>query len=418
MTATATTLPLRRNRSYQVLWISQALSEVGSSASRIAFPLLVLAATGSAAASGLVLGADAAAQLLAGLPAGALADRWDRKKIMLCCEAAQGVAVATLVYALWADIVSITHLVAVAVVMGVCRALFEPAEDACLPRIVPDGQLSTAISMNAARSSLGQLSGTALGGWLFTFGRLAPFLLDLATHAAAFVTLLFLRVPPRERLTPTTANLRREIAEGLRWVWQRPEIRVTALCAITLNLFFYAYYLVIIVLAQSRGVPAAEIGVMAAMLGVGGIIGALIAPYLHRRMRPHVSIMVVFWGVTALTPVATIVESGYVMGALFAAMALLAPTANTTINTHQLLLTPDELRGRLTGAMSVATGTAAAIGPALGGLLMEIVPGNRAVLLCTAGIATVTILITVNRTLRNYPSAYRSENPHPERTST
>jgi MFS family permease len=413
MTTTTTAVPLRRNRSYQVLWTSQALSEVGTSTLLIAFPLLVLAATGSAAAAGLVLGAAATAQLLAGLPAGALGDRWDRKKIMLGCEAAQAVAVATLVCALWLEVVSIVHLVGVAVVMGVCRALFEPAEDACLPRLVSDDQLSTAIAMNAARSSLGQMSGTALGGWLFAVGRLAPFVVDLITHALAFVTLLFLRVPPRQRRTQGTPNLRREIGEGLRWVWRRPEIRVTALCAIALNLFFNAYYLVIIVLAQSRGVPAAEIGVMAAMLGVGGILGALIAPHLHQRMRPHVSIMVVFWAVTALTPLATVVDSGYVLGALFAAMALLAPTANTTINTHQLLLTPDELRGRLTGAMGVATGIAAAIGPALGGLLMEIVPGDRAVLLCTAGIAAVTALITVNRTLRSYPIE-----SHPERTST
>jgi len=416
---TATTVPLSRNRGYRVLWTSQALSQVGSSASLIAFPLLVLAVTGSAVASGLVLGADAAAQLLAGLPAGALADRWDRKKIMLCCEAAQAVAVATLVCALWLGVASIAHLVGVAMVMGVCRALFEPAEDACLPRIVPDEQLPTAVAMNAARSSLGQMSGTALGGWLFAVGRLAPFVADLVSHVAAVLALLWLRVPPRERRTGATPNLRHEIGEGLRWVWRRPEIRVTALCAIALNLFFHAYYLVIIVLARSRGVPAAEIGVMAAMLGAGGVLGAVIAPYLHQRMRPHVSIMVVFWVVTALTPLAIVVENGYLMGVLFAAMALLAPTANTTINTHQLLLTPDELRGRLTGAMGVATGIAAAIGPALGGLLMQIVPGDRAVLLCTAGIGTVTALITVNRTLRGYPAAPNPAETHTaERTST
>ncbi|MGH3540509.1 MAG: MFS transporter, partial [Pseudonocardiaceae bacterium] len=72
-------VPLSRNPNYQLLWISQVLSGAGLSTSVIAFPLLVLALTGSAAASGLVLGTIAAAQLLAGLPAGALADRWDRK---------------------------------------------------------------------------------------------------------------------------------------------------------------------------------------------------------------------------------------------------------------------------------------------------------------------------------------------------
>src|SRR6266699_3587535 len=101
MTATEpVTRPLSRNRNYQILWGSQALSIFGVNATFIAFPLLVLALSGSPAASGLVLGVSAAAELVAGIPAGAFADRWDRKKIMLGCEAAQIVTTAGLVVAL------------------------------------------------------------------------------------------------------------------------------------------------------------------------------------------------------------------------------------------------------------------------------------------------------------------------------
>jgi len=78
MTQTTTLVPLARNRNYQILWGSQAVSVFGMNATFIAFPLLVLALTGSPAASGLVLGVSAAAELVAGVPAGALADRWDR----------------------------------------------------------------------------------------------------------------------------------------------------------------------------------------------------------------------------------------------------------------------------------------------------------------------------------------------------
>src|SRR3954469_16548050 len=170
--------PLGRNRNYTLLWVGQAVSEVGFSTAMIAFPLLVLAVTGSPAASGLVLGADAAAQLVAGLPAGALVDRWDRKRIMLWCEATQATAVGSLALALWFDSATVTHMVAVAVVMGGCRALFEPAGDASLPRLVAHEQLSTAVSLNAARSSVGQMAGTALGGVFFAIGRAVPFLVD------------------------------------------------------------------------------------------------------------------------------------------------------------------------------------------------------------------------------------------------
>ncbi|MEU0878095.1 MFS transporter [Lentzea sp. NPDC005914] len=393
--------PLSRNRNYTLLWSSQAVSEVGFNATLIAFPLVVLVVTGSAAASGLVLAVDAVAQLVVGLPGGALADRWDRRRVMLVCEAVQAVAVASLAVALWQNAASVPHMVAVSAILGACRAMFEPAEDASLPRIVPESQLATAVSLNAARSSVGQMAGTALGGFLVAVGRWVPFVFDALTHSLAFVGLLFVRVPASEPVE--RQHFVREVLDGLRWVLGRPEMRVTAWCAVTLNLFFSAYYLVIIVLAQSRGVPTGEIGVMAAMLGVGGVIGALLAPRLSGLLSPHQAIAGVFWALTLLAPLAVFVSNGYLMGALFAGMALLAPTANTVITTHQLLLTPDELRGRLSGVMNVVVGTAAALGPALGGVLAELVPGPGAVLLCAGGIAVITVLVTVHPVLRAYP---------------
>jgi predicted MFS family arabinose efflux permease len=247
------------------------------------------------------------------------------------------------------------------------------------------------------------MAGTALGGVLFAVARWAPFLLDLLTHVIAFVMLLFLRMPAREVQPAPLRRLGPEITDGLRWLWRRKEIRVTTVCAVVLNMFFAAFYLVVIVLAQQRGTPSAEIGVMAAMLGVGGVLGALAAPWLHGRLSPHMAITAVFWVLTALAPLAVVVDSGYLLGALFAGMALLAPTANTTIVTHQLLLTPDALRGRLSGTLNLAVGGAAALGPLLGGLLAESTSPATAVLISAAGLATAAVLVTVSPTLRRYP---------------
>ncbi|NUT52323.1 MAG: MFS transporter [Saccharothrix sp.] len=403
------TTSLARNRNYTLLWGGQALAEVGFSASVFALPLLVLVLTDSAVLSALVLTVNASAQLLVGLPAGALVDRWDRRRIMLWCEAAQAVALGGLVAAALVGAITVPHVLAVAAVLGVCRALFEPAEDACLPRLVPESQLATAVAMNSARSALGQMSGTALGGVLFAVTRWLPFLVDLLTHVVAFVALLFLRVPPS---APVDAHphLLRSIGEGLRWVWSRREIRVTALCAVLLNLFFTAFYLVVIVLVEGRGASGAELGVMAAMLGVGGVLGALAAPWLHRLLGPHRSIAAVFWALTLLVPLALVVRSPYLIGVLFALMSFLAPTANTTINTHQLLLTPDELRGRLSGVMGVVVGTAGALGPVVGGVLTESLSASAAVVVCAAGTLLVTIFVTVSPTLRGYAEAQEENN--------
>src|SRR5260370_34401441 len=115
---------LSRNRNFALLWGSMLSSEFGFRAAAIAFPLLVRAINGSAADSGLVLGTVAASQLVAGLPAGALADRWNRKHIMLGCEAAQAIAGASLVGAILLHAVSIPQLVVVASVIVVSTALF------------------------------------------------------------------------------------------------------------------------------------------------------------------------------------------------------------------------------------------------------------------------------------------------------
>jgi MFS family permease len=401
--------PLSRNRNFQLLWGSQVLSEFGLHVSTIAFPLLVLALTGSAAASGLVLSASAGAQLIAGLPTGALADRWNRRTIMLVCEAAQVVAAASLVAALVWGAATVVHMVLVAVVMGLCGALFEPAEDACLPTVVPADQVPTAVALNSARSFLADLAGTAAGGFLFAVSKAVPFAVDTVTHALAFVGLTFLRVPAREPRREPVRHLGREMAEGLRWVWRNRPVRVITLCAIGLNVFFTAYYIVIILLAKARDVPSGQIGIMAAMLGVGGFLGTLVAPYLYRKLRPSRSIIGVFWTLTVLTPLAVLIDNGYVMGALFAAMAFLTPTANTTIHTYQLLLTPDELRGRLSGVTGVTAAVAGAIGPALGGVLVEAVSHSGAVLLCAAGMGVVTVLTTMSPTLRGFPRHHSVE---------
>jgi uncharacterized protein YbdZ (MbtH family)/predicted MFS family arabinose efflux permease len=410
-------IPLRRNRDYQLLWSGQALSLLGFNASTIAFPLLALAVSGSAAVPGLVLGAVAAAQLLAGLPGGALVDRLHRKTIMLATEAAQAIAAASVVVAIWLDALSIGQLIAVAAVVGVCAALFEPAEDASLPHLVAAEQLPAAVALNSARGYLGQLVGTGAGGFLFAAARFAPFAVDAVAHVLAFGTIAFVRLPPRSLSTVEQGNLGRAMLDGLRWVWGQRLIRVTTLCAVALNVFFAGYYVVVLVVARSSGVAAGQIGLMAAMLGVGGLAGALLAPLVNRYLHPYGVLVGVFVVLTVLTPVAAFVHSGYALGALFFAMALLPPAANTTIVARQLLLTPDELRGRLTGVLGLAMGVSAAVGPLLGSALLAVRPGPAAVLGCAAGIAVVTLLVMLSPTLRQQPREMSTLDTPGERTA-
>ncbi len=410
--AVAAAVPLSRNRDYRLLWSGQALAEVGIGASTIALPLLVLAATGSPAVSGLVLAAQAAAQLLAGAPAGVLVDRWDRRRVLLACEATQAVAVTCLAVAAATGAATVPVLLAVAVVLGCCRALFEPAEAAVLPTLVPRSQLPNALAMNAARGYLGLLVGTAIGGALFAVRRWAPFGLQALAHTVSFGLLLLLRTPPRGPVAPTGIGFRGELVAGLRWVFGDPLIRTVALCAIGLNFVFQAFYLVVLAAAERRGTPAADLGLMAAMLGVGGVLGALSAPRLYRALSPRTAILGVLWLIAVLVPVAAGLSHALALGGLLAGAAFLAPTANTVIVTHQTLRTPDALRGRLAATMTVAVGSAAVLGPAAGGLLAQALDPVAAVLCCAAAATAVAVAATLTPALRRFPAA-----AHPEKNT-
>jgi MFS family permease len=126
--ARVTERSLRHNREFLALWSGQAASSLGTSISTLAYPLLVLSATGSPGQAGLVASALALTTFLVRLPAGVVADRIDRRRLMLVCDAGRIVAVGSIAAAAWFGAVTLAHVLAVAVVEGTLGALFGPAE--------------------------------------------------------------------------------------------------------------------------------------------------------------------------------------------------------------------------------------------------------------------------------------------------
>ncbi|ONI76018.1 hypothetical protein ALI144C_35480 [Actinosynnema sp. ALI-1.44] len=412
------TVPLRRNGNYHLLWGSRALSEVSFNLVMLAFPLLVLASTGSPALAGLVTGANAVGQVVVGVVAGALVDRWNRKTVMLACEAIRAVGLATMVVTLWAGPVPVSLMVVVSVALGACNALYEPAEDASLPQVVPASQLSTAVALVGARGFFGQLAGTALSGILFAIRTLVPFLAGAIAHVLSLLMLLFLRLPPTDRTRAPISGLPTEIWHGIRWVWRERLIRVTALCALGLNLAFFALYIVIIAAMTQRGVSSADTGLMLSILGVGGLLGALAAPWLYRTLSPYVAVIGVFWVFAALVPVLAVSLGNVVtVAALLGAMAFLTPTANTVFTTYQMMRTPDRMRGRLSGVLNLLGGAAVAVGPLLGGLIAESTSATTAIVLCAVGVAALAAFATGSPTMRGFAPALAAAEAQAEQES-
>ncbi|MBO0782908.1 MAG: MFS transporter, partial [Ktedonobacteraceae bacterium] len=128
-------LSLWRNRDYLLLLSGQTISGVGSQVSLVAFPLLILALTHSPAQAGLMTAVRSLPRLIVTLPAGALVDRWDRKRLMLLCDTGRALALGSIPLALWLGYLSDIQLYLVALIEGTLFAFFTLAESAALPRV-------------------------------------------------------------------------------------------------------------------------------------------------------------------------------------------------------------------------------------------------------------------------------------------
>src|SRR5260221_9062037 len=164
------------NRDYMLLWSGQVVSNVGTQVSTLAFPLLILAVTGSPAQAGFVGALRALPYVIFSLPAGALLDRWDRKRTMILCDTGRALSLASIPVALATGHLTIIQLYLVSLIEGTLFVFFNIAEAACLPRVVPKEQLPAATAQNMATDGVTTLIGPSLGGALYTAGGVLPVL--------------------------------------------------------------------------------------------------------------------------------------------------------------------------------------------------------------------------------------------------
>jgi MFS family permease len=350
--------PLYRNRDFMVLWTSQVVSTVGTRVSSIAYPLLVLAITASPAQAGIVGFAQTLPYLVLFLPAGALVDRWDRRRIMLVCEVARAVALGSVAATTILGGVSVPQLVIVALVEGSCFVFFDLCEGAALPRLVPAEQLPAAIAQNQARTQGADLVGQPLGGLLFGLGRGIPFAFDALSYLVSFVALLTIRRPLQETRTSEAGDMRAEIVEGVRTVWRQLFLRLSVLVVAVQNLAWNGLTLILIVRAEELGAEPALIGAMFAFMGGGAILGAIVAPWVQARTTTRTVLLAVSWLWVVQFAVMTAIDNVLALGLAVGIGSIAGPIFNVAYGSEVYRLTPDRLIGRVRSvAKAIAWGT-------------------------------------------------------------
>lgn len=240
--STVATPPLRGNQDFVLLWTAGVTSALGSQLTMVAYPLLVLAGGGSATGAGLVGSAGLLVRTVLRLPAGALGDRWDRRRVMLACDGIRAVLLLAVVGVVAGGGATVPMLLLASAAESACTVFFRPAERAALRRVVPVEQLAPALAANQARDHAAELAGPALGGLLFGLGRVLPFVGDALSYAYSFVAVLLVRTPLRAPRTPAgePRGLGREIADGVALTWRDRQLRAIALCSAAADLVYVA----------------------------------------------------------------------------------------------------------------------------------------------------------------------------------
>jgi MFS family permease len=399
-------VPLRRNRDFQLLWSGQAISVLGSQTSKIAYPLLILAMTGSPAKAGVAGFTAMLGYLLFPLLAGSIADRYDRKRLMIGCDAIRLLAVASIAVAGWAAHITYPQVLIASFVEGSASVLFSVTQRAALPMIVHPSQRPLATSQNEARNFGAQLAGPALGGSLFGLSWSAPFAADALTYLASLATLPFIRTPMQagrktldrrdilDTLDTPRPGILASLREGLTFTWRQPFLRYGAMFAGAVNILLQVLTLGIIVLARHDGASAALTGVAVGCFGGGGLAGAFAAPRLQRMVPAGITIITCMWVWAALTAVMVMVSAPVWLCPLLAAGGFVGPAWNVSTQTYRMRVTPNEMLGRTSSvALQIGWG-AIPLGSLLAGLLLQTFAPDTVMAVVSCAMATVALIAT------------------------
>lgn len=365
--------PLWRNRDYMLMWTGQMVSVFGSSLSFVALPLIILKISGSPAQAGFVEALFALPWLFLSLPAGAYVDRWDRKLVMIVCNAVFATGMGLIAGAYLAGHLAMYMFYVTAPILGTAFVLFNLSETSALPRVVPKEQLPTASAQNEAVQAVAGLGGPPLGGFLYqTIGPVVPFVFDAITYLFSAVALTFVRTSFQEDRKPKQdRNLRREIAEGISWLWHHPLIRFMAFLVGGMNFCSAATGLILIVIARHQGTPAGYIGLMFSIAALGGLLGAVLAPRIQRRFSFGQVIISTSFLSALVWPLYAIAPNFIFLGAAFAIGFMITPIFNAVQFAYRLALIPDDLQGRVNSSFRLLAFGFQPLGAALGGALLQ-----------------------------------------------
>lgn len=378
---------------------STGVSIAGQGMVIAAVPLMAASLTRSPLGVSITVAATYAAWLIAGLPAGALVDRWHRRVTMVVADLVRAAVLGFFALAVMTDKASLWLLIAVVFLVGVAGCFFDPAAQAAIPAVVGRDQ-QTLAKANGRIWSLDLLGrslvGPPVGAALFAVAAVLPFAVNAATFAISALFLAGLGHLGRPALAQhEQTRLARSVADGISFLARHPELRGLTLGMASFNLVYNLAYATLVLFAQERlGLSDRGFGMLLAMLAVGGLLAGALSPRLSGRVSTFQVYALCLLMQGAAWAAVAIVETPVVSGLALALVGLASMTATVIGAAARQSLTPDHMLGRVSagtrvvglGAAGVGALTGGAIGTA-GGLSMPFLVAATVAVLAAAAFA-------------------------------
>jgi MFS family permease len=369
--------PARLGRSFRWLLSSAVISNVGDGIALAAGPLLVASQTHDPLLVSFAVLAQVLPALLFGFIAGAVADRFDRRRIVVGVNLGRAVVLGVLAATVASGAVNITVVLASLFVLGSAETFADVGSSSLLPRLVPRRDLGIANArLQSAFLLTNQLLTPPIGAFLFVVGMALPFAANAACFALGAVMVsrvVVSKIPEPDGAgegEPRRPSLREDMVEGFQWLMGHPPMRTLALTILTFNVTFGAAWSVLVLYAtQQLGMGAVGFGLLTTAIALGGLIGAALYGRLERRfslgniMRVGLVIETFTHLSLALTRSPAVALAVMVV---FGAHATIWGTTSTAVRQRAV---PDALLGRVTGVYTVAIFGGIVIGTPIGGLL-------------------------------------------------
>lgn len=367
--------PARLGRPFRWLLASSWMGNLGDGISLAAGPLLVASETHDPLLVALAAVLQRLPWLLFGLLAGVVADRVDRRRVMIAMHltrAAIATAIAVLVLTGWIDI---TVVLVALFVLGSCEVLADTTAPTLMPMIVrrPDLGLANARLM-AGVITVDQLAGPPIGAALFALGRAVPFVAEAVSMviAAVLASRLVLPAHAAARAARAARAVRHEVTEGLAWLWRHAAVRTLTITIVTFNVTFGAAWSVLVLYALER-LHAGKVGfgLLTTAIAIGGLVGSTIYGRLTARVRLG-DIMRVGLIIETLTHLSLALTHSTVvaLGVMFV-FGIHAQVWGVTATTVRQRAVPTRLQGRVASVYLLGVQGGIVAGGAIGGVIAE-----------------------------------------------